>query len=44
MQHIESTGDAMVLSQHLINRGIIYCEDCQKDIAAQMVGYHYGLN
>jgi hypothetical protein len=35
---------ALSFAQQQMAGGIIYCEACQKDLVAQIAGYHYGLN
>jgi hypothetical protein len=35
---------ALSFAQQQMADGVIYCEACQKDMVAQITGYHYGLN
>jgi hypothetical protein len=35
---------ALSFGQQEVSGGVIYCEACQHDLAAQMTGFHYGMN
>jgi hypothetical protein len=44
MRYTDTTTLAVSFAQQELASGMIYCEACQKDMASQIAGFHYGMN
>lgn len=44
MRYTDTTTLAVSFAQQELASGMIYCDACQKDLAAQIAGFHYGMN
>lgn len=44
MRYLESPESATLFAAEQVEREVIYCQSCQKDLLGQITGYYYGLN
>ncbi len=44
LRHTRTTEDAVRFGQQQASRGVIYCQLCQRDLVARLMGFHYGVN
>jgi hypothetical protein len=44
MRFIDTPTLALSFGQQEVSGGVMYCEACQHDLAAQITGFHYGMN
>jgi len=44
MRYTDTPTLALSFARQEMEQGAVYCEACQKDIVAQIAGFHYGLN
>jgi hypothetical protein len=44
MRFIKTPSQALDFAREQVDSGALYCESCQRDLAAQVTGYHFGLN
>lgn len=44
MRYTPAPKEALAYGQEQASDAIIYCDACQQDLVARLVGYHYGMN
>ncbi len=44
LRYTADTATALDYGREQAGQGVIYCEDCQRDLVARVTGYHLGVN